>query len=67
MSPNDLLSTSEVATLCRVSESTVRHWRHHSEGPLGFRVGRRVRYRRSDVDAWLEAQRATTGVGARIA
>ena len=36
---------------------TLYDWRHKGCGPLGMRVGRYVRYRRSDVDAWLETCR----------
>ena len=49
-----LLTTEEVAAVCRTSPSTVRYWRHHGLGPQGFRAGRRVLYRRSDVAAWLD-------------
>lgn len=67
MSPNDLLSTAELSEYYGIAESTLRHWRHYGRGPVGFRVGRRVRYRRSDADAWLEAQRAATGIGDLVA
>lgn len=49
-----LLTTNEVAELLRSSASTVRYWRHTGTGPTGTRVGRRVLYRRRDVDAWLD-------------
>lgn len=63
MTPNDLLSTADVAEIVGASESTLRHWRHVGVGPTGFKIGRRVRYRRRDVDSWLELQYATTAVG----
>lgn len=47
------LNTEEFATLCRTNESTARYWRHIGYGPTSFRVGRRVLYRRSEVEAWL--------------
>jgi excisionase family DNA binding protein len=34
-------------------------WRHNGDGPAGYRVGRRVRYRREAVEAWLEQQAAS--------
>ncbi|ARR78994.1 hypothetical protein MOTT12_03330 [Mycobacterium intracellulare subsp. yongonense] len=33
------------------------------QGPRSFRVGRHVKYRREDVEAWLENQMATTARG----
>lgn len=34
--------------------ASIYAWRSRGEGPRGFRVGKHVRYRQSDVDAWLE-------------
>ncbi|MDR3106753.1 MAG: helix-turn-helix domain-containing protein [Bifidobacteriaceae bacterium] len=52
----DHMTTKEVAELCRTSQETVRYWRHVGKGPLGFKLGRKVLYRRRDVEAWLEEQ-----------
>lgn len=49
-----LLTTEEVASICRTSPSTVRYWRYTGYGPRGFRAGRRVLYRSSEVSRWLE-------------
>lgn len=51
-----LLTTDEVARICRTTASTVRYWRHKGAGPPGFRTGRRVLYPRAGVTAWLDAQ-----------
>ena len=53
-----LLTTDEVAAICRTTASTIRYWRYRGLGPPGFRAGRRVLYPRSGVVAWLEAQAA---------
>lgn len=53
-----LLTTDEVAALCRTVPATVRYWRHVGTGPKGFKVGRRVLYASTDVSAWLEGRRA---------
>ncbi|MDR1441405.1 MAG: helix-turn-helix domain-containing protein [Bifidobacteriaceae bacterium] len=50
----DHLTTQEVAVLCRTSQETVRYWRHVGKGPRGFKLGRKVLYRRQDVEAWLQ-------------
>jgi excisionase family DNA binding protein len=54
---DELLTTEEVANWLRVPVATVRQWRANRDGPRGHRVGRHIRYRRSDVEAWL-AKRA---------
>jgi predicted DNA-binding transcriptional regulator AlpA len=51
---DDLLSLSEVAGLIRVPVATLRYWRHLGTGPHSFKVGRSVRYWRTDVLRWLE-------------
>lgn len=56
---DDLLTTREVADRCRVSDATVRYWRHTRTGPRGgFKVGKRVLYPKRSVNEWLlERQR----------
>lgn len=51
---DDLLSMSEVADIVRVPVATLRYWRHLGTGPHSFKVGRSVRYWRTDVLGWLE-------------
>lgn len=53
---DELMSIKEVATIIRVPEATLRYWRHLGSGPHSFRIGRSVRYWRSDVLTWLETQ-----------
>jgi excisionase family DNA binding protein len=51
-----LLSVTELAEYLGVPVTTLYQWRYRREGPPGFRVGRHVRYRWSDVQEWIEAQ-----------
>lgn len=55
-----LLTTADVAAITRAPASTVRYWRHLGQGPRGFRLGRRVLYRRTEVLRWLAEQEAAT-------
>ncbi len=53
-----VLPPPTVAELLDVSERTLEYWRYSGRGPAFIRVGRRtVRYRLSDVQAFLEANR----------
>jgi excisionase family DNA binding protein len=54
----EYMTTAEVAELLRTSPETVRWFRYVGKGPRSFKVGRRVLYDRSDVEAWLAAARA---------
>jgi excisionase family DNA binding protein len=51
----DLLTITEAAELLRAPVATLRYWRHLGTGPASFRLGRRVLYRRDDLDAWVAA------------
>lgn len=51
----ELLLLPEVATMTRLSEDTMRWLRHTGAGPRSGKLGRRVVYRRSDVQAWIDA------------
>ena len=53
----DLLTITEAADLLRAPVATLRYWRHLGTGPRSFRLGRRVLYRRDDLDTWIDAQR----------
>ncbi|HET7355998.1 MAG TPA: helix-turn-helix domain-containing protein [Nocardioidaceae bacterium] len=53
---DELLTLKEVADLLRVPEATLRYWRHLGTGPRGFRLGRSVRYWRTDLTLWLTEQ-----------
>jgi excisionase family DNA binding protein len=49
-----LMTEQELAEYVRVSLRTVRKWRAEGTGPPYLRAGRQIRYRKRDVDAWLE-------------
>jgi excisionase family DNA binding protein len=51
-----LLSEAEVAEYLNVSIDTMRRWRREGTGPPYVMAGSRPRYRREDVDRWLERQ-----------
>ena len=53
---DELLTIAEVADVVRVPVATLRYWRHLGTGPRSFRIGRGVRYWRSEVSAWLYGQ-----------
>jgi excisionase family DNA binding protein len=57
----ELLSLRELAEYLGVPASTVYFWRNQRTGPPGFRVGKQLRYRASEVDAWLRQQEEREG------
>ena len=57
-SGDDLMTLAETAAYLRTPVATLRYWRHLGLGPAGFRLGRRVIYRRDDVDRWLTERQA---------
>jgi excisionase family DNA binding protein len=62
MEPLDrLLTVEELADYLGVPVATIYAWRYRREGPPGFRVGRHIRYRPTDVEAWTEHQLQDVG------
>ena len=60
---DELLSIAEVAAMVRVPIATLRYWRHLDTGPHSFRIGRSVRYWRTEVLRWLEDQSGSRRAG----
>lgn len=56
----DYLTPEEVAEHYRVALATVRYWRHIGYGPRGAKVGRHVRYPRSEVERFDRECEAAT-------
>jgi hypothetical protein len=54
--PTDLLTTADLARFIGgISPGTIANWRMTGRGPRFTRAGGKIRYRRGDVDSWLEA------------
>jgi excisionase family DNA binding protein len=53
---DELLSPQDLADYLDVPLNTVYRWRHRGGGPAAFRVGKHIRYRRNDVEEWIEVQ-----------
>lgn len=51
----DLVDEGAVAARLGVSRSTLQSWRYARRGPRYIKIGRLVRYRNADVDAFLTA------------
>jgi excisionase family DNA binding protein len=49
-----LLTPEELSEQMTIPIPTLYRWRHEGKGPRAIRVGKHLRYRPEDVDAWLE-------------
>jgi excisionase family DNA binding protein len=54
--PVPLMTPQQTAAFLAMPVLTLQTWRAHRTGPRFYRVGRHVRYRRSDLERWLEQQ-----------
>lgn len=62
MKGNELLDTHDVAAMLGLTAQTVHRWRYEDAPSLPFfRIGGRIRYKREDVEAYIEANRETPG------
>ncbi|WP_432083003.1 helix-turn-helix domain-containing protein [Streptomyces sp. WAC 04229] len=50
------LNLAKAAEYLGISPNTLYVWRHRRQGPPSFRMGRRVMYRITALDAWVCAQ-----------
>jgi excisionase family DNA binding protein len=53
------LSVDELAEWLGVPKATVYAWRTRGVGPRGASIGRHVRFRRADVEVWIQQQYAS--------
>ena len=54
MGTPELWNDTELSEFLRISRRTLQAWRQEGKGPKWLKLGRHVRYRPSDVSAWLE-------------
>jgi excisionase family DNA binding protein len=56
------LTSQQAARYLGISEAALRLWRSEDKGPRYFKAGEKlVRYRRADLDAWIEARLCAPG------
>lgn len=57
--PENMTEAQTANYLC-LSQETLRRWRAEGRGPAYQKLGRAVRYLRSELDAWQHRQRQQT-------
>ncbi|GAA4746594.1 helix-turn-helix domain-containing protein [Gordonia alkaliphila] len=61
---NEFLTTKQVSeTYPFLPAATLRYWRHANQGPASFMLGKKVLYRRSEIERWIAEQEAATTRG----
>lgn len=65
MGADRLMTIGELAEYLQVPRETIYRWRKYGSGPRGFRMGRHIRFRRSEVEAWVESRRDPAPLPAR--
>jgi predicted DNA-binding transcriptional regulator AlpA len=58
MDPSRLATVQDLADFFGVPVRTIYAWKAKSTGPTPIRVGKHLRYRWADVNAWLDSQAA---------
>ena len=49
-----LWSAEDLSGFLGIPLKTIYNWRHKRTGPQAIKVGRHLRYRRADVEQWLD-------------
>ncbi|BBY33376.1 DNA-binding protein [Mycolicibacter minnesotensis] len=59
----EYMSTAAVAEATGINVNTLRYWRSTNQGPPSFSLGRKVVYRRSELENWIAEQEQVTKRG----
>lgn len=54
--PAEWISPEQLAAELDIPIKTLYQWRYRGTGPRAHRIGKHVRYRRRDIEAWLATQ-----------
>jgi predicted site-specific integrase-resolvase len=57
--PDALIPPAAAALILGVKINTLARWRRFGEGPAYVELGGRIRYRHSDIEAWLNSRTVT--------
>lgn len=52
----DILNTKEAASYVRLGKPTLERFRVSGSGPVYVKLGGAVRYRKADLDQWVESR-----------
>lgn len=52
----EIFTTLEAATYTRLGKPTLERYRLTGDGPRFCKLGKSVRYRRADLDAWIASR-----------
>lgn len=58
-----LMNTAEAAAMLRVAAITLHRWRNSGKGPPYIEMGRKIYYRRADLDHWIETRQRQPHMG----
>lgn len=53
---DELIDEAKLAAKLGVTRSTLQSWRYAAKGPRYIKIGKFIRYRVADVEAYLRAQ-----------
>lgn len=55
-SKSQLMTLPEMCCELGITENTAYYWRQIGKGPKGALIGKRLRYRRDEVESWVDQQ-----------
>lgn len=51
---NDYLTSVQAAEILGITDTTLRRWRWENKGPKYYKIHTRVRYKKEDVENFIE-------------
>lgn len=64
---DQLFTPEELSEYLEIPIATLYAWRYRGRGPISFRVGKHLRYRRNDIDQWIGRQLEVADTSRRAA
>lgn len=61
MTNEPLIGPKDISAWIGVPVRTIYQWRNGNKGPKAYRIGKHLKFKRSDVEQWLEAQAVDKG------
>jgi predicted DNA-binding transcriptional regulator AlpA len=59
----EIMTVARCATYTGFSAKSLDQWRNSGDGPKFVKVSNRVRYRKTDIDAWIAAKTKANTLG----
>jgi hypothetical protein len=62
---DEWVNLADASTFLGVPQGTLRQWRFHGKGPVSYKPGRAIQYKRKDLAEWKAEREEATRRGGK--